>query len=270
MARPPKNGVTRTVDVHLAMTEAQAAKCDALRGERTRQDLLLALLDAAPVPTGPTVGDGEAPEPTPAIAVSSQAPEPRGLAGAGTGGVVECDDDPLYAAALALLPGLPPMWRISASWLQRHLKTGYHRAAMMIERLHREGYVGPSERGMRPVVPWPGASDPHAYLDDPEEVGDRAEARRMDAERLGPVALRDDLPGWPPGPEVRDRQPERHHFECTGDCQGGCLEGAAMRPAVGPSPAGGTSATEAVAGSGLRPARPRKRRRGTSATEEGA
>ncbi|MCL2028866.1 MAG: DNA translocase FtsK [Deltaproteobacteria bacterium] len=64
-------------------------------------------------------------------------------ADAGGGGE---DKDPLYAQAVELVRRTR---RATISHLQRHLRVGYNRAARFIERMEREGLIGPQD-GARP------------------------------------------------------------------------------------------------------------------------
>jgi len=56
------------------------------------------------------------------------------------------DKDPLYDQAVELVRRTS---RATTSHLQRHLRVGYNRAARMIERMEREGLIGPQD-GTRP------------------------------------------------------------------------------------------------------------------------
>jgi S-DNA-T family DNA segregation ATPase FtsK/SpoIIIE len=54
--------------------------------------------------------------------------------------------DEMYDQAVAVVT---ESRQASISWLQRRLRVGYNRAARMIERMERDGVVGPSD-GVRP------------------------------------------------------------------------------------------------------------------------
>jgi len=56
------------------------------------------------------------------------------------------DDDPTYEQALGLLG---EMKQISVSMIQRRLRIGYNRAARVVERMERDGYVGGAD-GAKP------------------------------------------------------------------------------------------------------------------------
>jgi S-DNA-T family DNA segregation ATPase FtsK/SpoIIIE len=62
-----------------------------------------------------------------------------------TGGGAE-DNDPLYDQAVELVRRTG---RATISHIQRHLRVGYNRAARFIERMEREGLIGPQD-GTRP------------------------------------------------------------------------------------------------------------------------
>lgn len=53
-------------------------------------------------------------------------------------------DDPFYVRAVELVAAARSC---SVSWLQRQLNVGYNRAAKIVERMEREGVVGPAARG---------------------------------------------------------------------------------------------------------------------------
>ncbi|MEW5742161.1 MAG: DNA translocase FtsK 4TM domain-containing protein [Myxococcota bacterium] len=86
--------------------------------------------------------------------------KPRDEDGAGEG--VEEDDlsDELYDQAVAVVS---EMRHVSISMLQRKMRIGYNRSARMIERMEREGLVGPADGAkprevlIRPVGEMPGA-----------------------------------------------------------------------------------------------------------------
>jgi S-DNA-T family DNA segregation ATPase FtsK/SpoIIIE len=56
------------------------------------------------------------------------------------------EDDPVYDEALALVAR---MEEVSVSKLQREMRLGYNKAAKIIERMEREGIVGPAN-GVKP------------------------------------------------------------------------------------------------------------------------
>ncbi|HET8724571.1 MAG TPA: DNA translocase FtsK [Anaeromyxobacteraceae bacterium] len=58
----------------------------------------------------------------------------------------EDDDDPVYDEALALVSR---MEEVSVSKLQREMRLGYNKAAKIVERMEREGVVGPAN-GVKP------------------------------------------------------------------------------------------------------------------------
>jgi S-DNA-T family DNA segregation ATPase FtsK/SpoIIIE len=60
--------------------------------------------------------------------------------------VDEEDHDELYDTAVALVA---EMGQASTSMVQRKLRIGYNRAARLIERMEKEGIVGPAD-GARP------------------------------------------------------------------------------------------------------------------------
>jgi DNA segregation ATPase FtsK/SpoIIIE, S-DNA-T family len=77
------------------------------------------------------------------------------------GGVEEDDlSDELYDQALAVVSD---MRQVSISMLQRKMRIGYNRAARMIERMERDGVVGPADGAkprevlIRPLGEMPGA-----------------------------------------------------------------------------------------------------------------
>jgi S-DNA-T family DNA segregation ATPase FtsK/SpoIIIE len=66
--------------------------------------------------------------------------------GAGDRGGGDDEEDPVYDLALELVAG---MEEVSVSKLQREMKLGYNKAAKIIERMEREGVVGPAN-GVKP------------------------------------------------------------------------------------------------------------------------
>ena len=85
---------------------------------------------------------------------------PRADDGEGIEGVEEQGPDELYDQAVA---SIADMRFISISLLQRKLRVGYNRAARMIERMERDGMVGPADGAkprevlLRPLGEMPGA-----------------------------------------------------------------------------------------------------------------
>ena len=66
-------------------------------------------------------------------------------------------DEDNYAQALAIVTSEK---RASTSYLQRRLRLGYNRAAMLIERLEKEGIISePNHAGRREVIARPDAHD---------------------------------------------------------------------------------------------------------------
>jgi DNA segregation ATPase FtsK/SpoIIIE, S-DNA-T family len=65
---------------------------------------------------------------------------------AGEGGRYDDEDDPVYDQALELVAR---MEEVSVSKLQREMRLGYNKAAKIIERMEREGVVGPAN-GVKP------------------------------------------------------------------------------------------------------------------------
>jgi S-DNA-T family DNA segregation ATPase FtsK/SpoIIIE len=72
--------------------------------------------------------------------------KPRVEDGEGEGGLPDEGPDELYDQAIA---SLGEMRFISISLLQRKLRVGYNRAARMIERMEKDGIVGPAD-GAKP------------------------------------------------------------------------------------------------------------------------
>jgi S-DNA-T family DNA segregation ATPase FtsK/SpoIIIE len=70
----------------------------------------------------------------------------RARDGAGEAGRYEDEDDPAYDQAIELVA---QMDEISVSKLQREMKLGYNKAAKIVERMEREGLVGPAN-GVKP------------------------------------------------------------------------------------------------------------------------
>ena len=66
--------------------------------------------------------------------------------GGGNGAFEGDDDDPVYDQALDLVSR---MEEVSVSKLQREMRLGYNKAAKIIERMEREGVVGPPN-GVKP------------------------------------------------------------------------------------------------------------------------
>jgi S-DNA-T family DNA segregation ATPase FtsK/SpoIIIE len=66
--------------------------------------------------------------------------------GAGERGGLEDEDDPVYDQAIELVAR---MEEVSVSKLQREMRLGYNKAAKIIERMEREGLVGPAN-GVKP------------------------------------------------------------------------------------------------------------------------
>jgi S-DNA-T family DNA segregation ATPase FtsK/SpoIIIE len=86
--------------------------------------------------------------------------KPRDEEGGGGGGEEDELSDALYDQALA---AVSDMRQVSISMLQRKMRIGYNRAARMIERMERDGVVGPADGAkprevlLRPVGEMPGA-----------------------------------------------------------------------------------------------------------------
>jgi S-DNA-T family DNA segregation ATPase FtsK/SpoIIIE len=72
--------------------------------------------------------------------------KPRDEEGEGGGGEEDELSDELYDQALATVS---EMRAVSISMLQRKMRIGYNRAARMIERMERDGVVGPAD-GAKP------------------------------------------------------------------------------------------------------------------------
>lgn len=91
------------------------------------------------------------------------------------------DDEAFYQTALRLVA---EHQKASTSWLQRQFQIGYNKAAALIERMQREGHIGPLDQlGRREVLVQPKAGDQPPQPAEPEEppltVDD---ARRMGTE----------------------------------------------------------------------------------------
>lgn len=86
--------------------------------------------------------------------------KPRDEEGAGEGGEEDDLHDELYDQAIAIVS---EMRTVSISILQRKMRIGYNRSARMIERMEREGLVGPADGAkprevlVKPVGQMPGA-----------------------------------------------------------------------------------------------------------------
>jgi S-DNA-T family DNA segregation ATPase FtsK/SpoIIIE len=87
--------------------------------------------------------------------------KPRDEEGAGEGGEEDELHDELYDQAVAIVA---EMRTVSISILQRKMRIGYNRSARMIERMEREGIVGPADGAkprevlIKPVGQMPGAA----------------------------------------------------------------------------------------------------------------
>lgn len=87
--------------------------------------------------------------------------KPRDEEGAGEGGEEDDLHDELYDQAIAIVS---EMRTVSISILQRKMRIGYNRSARMIERMEREGLVGPADGAkprevlVKPVGQMPGAA----------------------------------------------------------------------------------------------------------------
>ena len=66
--------------------------------------------------------------------------------GGGEGGRYDDEDDPVYDQAIELVARMD---EVSVSKLQREMRLGYNKAAKIIERMEREGLVGPAN-GVKP------------------------------------------------------------------------------------------------------------------------
>jgi S-DNA-T family DNA segregation ATPase FtsK/SpoIIIE len=66
--------------------------------------------------------------------------------GAGEGGRYEDEDDPVYDQAIEIVARMD---EVSVSKLQREMRLGYNKAAKIVERMEREGLVGPAN-GVKP------------------------------------------------------------------------------------------------------------------------
>jgi len=66
--------------------------------------------------------------------------------GGGDSGRYEDDEDPVYDQAMEIVAR---MEEVSVSKLQREMRLGYNKAAKIIERMEREGLVGPPN-GVKP------------------------------------------------------------------------------------------------------------------------
>ncbi len=62
------------------------------------------------------------------------------------GGGDDDEDDPVYDQAIELVSR---MEEVSVSKLQREMRLGYNKAAKIVERMEREGIVGPAN-GVKP------------------------------------------------------------------------------------------------------------------------
>jgi len=66
--------------------------------------------------------------------------------GAGEGGRYDDEEDPVYDQAIEIVARMD---EVSVSKLQREMRLGYNKAAKIIERMEREGLVGPAN-GVKP------------------------------------------------------------------------------------------------------------------------
>ena len=75
--------------------------------------------------------------------------EPSGKSGGSVSGVLDESDDPYdQAVAIVLRDG-----KASTSYIQRRLGIGYNRAASIIEKMEKEGIVGPANHaGKREIL----------------------------------------------------------------------------------------------------------------------
>lgn len=77
-----------------------------------------------------------------------KAPSAGGIGGGDDGGI--SDDDPLYRQAIEVVAREQ---KASTSFIQRHLKIGYNRAASLIEKMESDGLVGEANHvGKREVI----------------------------------------------------------------------------------------------------------------------
>lgn len=98
------------------------------------------------------------------------------------------DEETLYREALRLVA---EHQRASTSWLQRQLHIGYNKATALIERMEREGHIGPPDHtGKRDVLVKPSADEHSSTSDAPSEP----EITVDDARRMGKEAALNKLP----------------------------------------------------------------------------
>ncbi len=109
---------------------------------------------------GPFVSDGEveeivsylksqgAPQYLDAITEDDEDEDGEGVGPAGTGNMADSDDPYDQAVAVVLRDG-----KASTSYIQRRLGIGYNRAASLIERMEKEGLIGPANHaGKREIL----------------------------------------------------------------------------------------------------------------------